>query len=182
MRKGKYFLIGMPASGKSTIGKYLSREIGVKFIDLDKTIVEEEGTSIPEIFKNKGEAYFRELERKMLLKQISSNKDYILATGGGAPCFFNNMELMNNAGITIFLSVSLDSLYKKLLKKGTHKRPLLKDLNQSELYAELEKKLEERTLFYSQAKITLEQDLSEISKRVNQIIFAIEKLEKQAKR
>ncbi|MCK5210444.1 MAG: shikimate kinase [Cyclobacteriaceae bacterium] len=176
MRETKYFLLGMPASGKSTIGKAIARQFNVKFIDLDEVIVEKEGVAITEIFKTKGEDYFRELERKCLLNQIKLKDGFVLATGGGAPCFFDNMALMNKNGITIFLNVSVDDLFNKLSKKGTQKRPLLTNLSNDDLYLELENKLNDRKKYYEQSIICLDQNLNDINERVNQVIFAIKAL------
>lgn len=177
MEGSNYFLIGMPSSGKSTIGRHLANQLGLNFIDLDEVIVEEEGMAITEIFNVKGEHYFREAERKNLINQIEKKGGYVIATGGGAPCFFNNMDLMNNSGVTIFLDVSIHDLYNKLSKKGTEKRPLLKDMSSSDLFQELEAKLQERKKYYSQATICLEQKFNSVSERVNQVIEAIKSLE-----
>jgi shikimate kinase len=86
----------MPASGKSKIGKMLASQMGFDFFDLDKEITNREQSSIPEIFEEKGEAYFRQIERLCLLDLIKKEQGFILATGGGAPCFFDNMDQMNN--------------------------------------------------------------------------------------
>ena len=177
MKENKYYLVGMPASGKSSIGKLLAAQLGFDFFDLDQVIIQREQTSIAEIFSKKGEAYFRDIERKYLLELINKEGGFVLATGGGAPCFFNNMAAMNKSGITIFLNVALEDLFNKLSKKGTHKRPLLKDKTKDELYEELASKLEERIKFYEQAKIKLDQRFAEIRDRVNQVIFAIKSLE-----
>ena len=177
MKGNKYFLVGMPASGKSTIGKLMARQIGLNFIDLDTVIVENEGMGITEIFASKGEDYFRELERKYLLQQIDRYSSFVLATGGGVPCFFDNMIQMNKAGVTIFLDISLNDLFAKLSKKGTQNRPLLKQISRNDLYKELEKKLKERKLYYEKSKICLSQNLSNVSDRVNQVINAIGILE-----
>ena len=149
----------------------------IDFIDLDKVIVQKEHSSIPDIFSDKGEDYFREVERKYLLELINKEGGFVLATGGGAPCFFENMADMNKSGITIFLNVALEDLFKKLSKKGTHKRPLLKDKTNDELYNELASKLDERLKYYEQSKIRLNQRFAEITDRVNQVIFAIKSLE-----
>ena len=176
MKETKYFLVGMPASGKSTIGKVIARQFNMKFIDLDEVIFENEGMAITDIFKIEGENYFRELERKYLLNQIKRKDGFVLATGGGVPCFFENMSLMNKNGITIFLNVSVDDLFNKLSKKGTQKRPLLKNLSNDDLYLELENKLSDRKSYYEQSKICLDQNLNDVNERVNQIIFAINTL------
>lgn len=174
----KYFLVGMPASGKSTIGKIIADQLNVKFLDLDEEIVDKEKMSITDIFAKKGEAYFRDKERQCLLHLLDYNENYILATGGGAPCFFNNMDLMNNYGTTIFLDVALDDLFNKLSGKSNHKRPLLKNLSIDDLYLELKSKLEGRKIYYDQSKICLKQHLNDIDLRVKQVIEAINLSEK----
>ncbi len=178
MKNKKYFLVGMPASGKSTIGRLVAGQLDLNFFDLDNIIVEQEGTTIAEIFKNKGEEYFRQLERTNLQELMKVKDGFVLATGGGAPCFFNNMELMNKHGITIFLNVEVDELFRKLSKRGIQKRPLLSDLGDDELYSELKNKLEIRRKYYAQSRICLDQGLGDITQRVNQVIFAIKTLEK----
>ena len=167
----------MPASGKSSIGKLLASQLGFDFIDLDKVIVQREDASITDIFSEKGEEYFRKAERKYLLELVNKEGGFVLATGGGAPCFYNNMADMNKSGITIFLNVALEDLFNKLSIKGTHKRPLLKDKTKKELYEELALKLDDRIKYYEQSKIILNQRFAEITYRVNQVIFAIKSLE-----
>lgn len=169
--------MGMPASGKSTIGKFVARQLGLGFFDLDAIIVETEGVPITQIFESHGEDYFRILEQSCLQKFISEHKNFLLATGGGTPCFFDNMELMNNNGVTIFLNVDISDLYKKLSAKGIQKRPLLKDKSEEHLFEELKSKYEQRKGFYLKSKICLDQHLSDITERVNQVIFAIKTLE-----
>jgi len=178
MTGNKYFLVGMPASGKSTIGKLIAKQLGCKFIDLDEEIVAQEGVGITEIFSKKGEAYFRKIERKHLQDLIKQNDEFILATGGGAPCFFDNMELMNTHGVTIFLNVAVEDLFNKLANKGTHKRPLLKNISHADLLSELTSKYNDRKKFYKKSRISIEQNIGEVTDRVNQVIFAIKTLEK----
>ncbi|MCG8307984.1 MAG: shikimate kinase [Cytophagales bacterium] len=180
MKSLKYFLVGMPASGKSTLGRMLAAQLGTTFIDLDKEIVKEEGLEITEIFSSKGEKYFRELERRCLAGLLNRNEGYVLATGGGAPCFFDNMEQMNNHGTTIFINVPVEDLHNKLKKKGTQKRPLLKDVQRDDLYTALQNKFLERKKYYDQSKICVDQDLGEVVNRLNQIIFAIKRLEEKS--
>ena len=178
MNVKKYFLVGMPASGKSTIGRLLAGQLRVEFFDLDQIIEETEGEPITDIFTNKGETYFRELEKTTLEEFINTRNNYVLATGGGAPCFFDNMEIMNKHGITVFLDVDIMDLYKKLSTKGTHKRPLLKGKSKKQLKKELLLKYDERKPFYDQSTICLNQRLDDVNDRVNQVIFAIKTLEK----
>ena len=172
----------MPASGKSTIGRHLAAELELEFVDLDQIIVEKEGCEITDIFRDKGEAYFREVERLYLLELLKTDNGYVLATGGGAPCFFDNMQQMNDHGTTIFLDISVQNLFNKLSKKGTHKRPLLKNVSQEDLYAELDAKYRERKHFFEQADITLQQELGQVPERVKQVREAIKALEEDSKR
>ena len=98
----KIFLIGLPGSGKSTIGKSLALELSYPFIDLDLDIEKAEGRTIKQIFKQMHEGYFRQLESKALKKYCQSQDSFVMATGGGAPCFFDNMEQINQAGKSVF--------------------------------------------------------------------------------
>jgi shikimate kinase len=172
------FLVGMPASGKSSLGKILAQNMDLKFLDLDQIIVKKEVCTIEEIFRKKGEEAFRKIERKALMKTFSKKKPFVLATGGGAPCFFDNMELMSQHGITVYLDVSLENLFQKLLRKGTEKRPLLKGLTKDQLYEELRSKYEYRQNFYKKADISVEQHFEERQKTVDRIIEALKISEK----
>ena len=174
----KIYLVGMPSSGKSTIGKLLSGFLCLPFIDLDDVIVESEGMEITDIFSLKGESYFREIEHKSLKRQTEQSEGFVMATGGGTPCFYDGIDFMNNNGITIFLKVELDDLYAKLLKKGSLKRPLLKDKSPEELFIELKTRYEERIKYYSKSKIIIDQSFKDISERTNEVLFAIKTLEK----
>jgi shikimate kinase len=173
----KIFFVGMPGSGKSTIGKHVAMQLGYDFIDLDDVIVSNEGREITEIFKDEGEEYFRNIEHQYLVELIEKKESFILATGGGAPCFFDNMERMNQSGITIFLNVPIEDLYNKLKTKGTDKRPLLKNISASDLLSELKQKFEVRQKFFEQSRIIIPQRLGHVVRRVNQVIAAIQSLE-----
>ena len=101
----KLFLIGLPGSGKSTIGKELATALGILFVDLDLELEKQEGKKITSIFKNDGENFFRQIESALLKKWCISPSDFVMATGGGAPCYLNNMELIKKSGISFFLDV-----------------------------------------------------------------------------
>jgi shikimate kinase len=151
----KIFLIGMPGCGKSTFGRKASEQLSMTFIDLDTEIVNYTQKSINDIFEQEGEEYFRKIESK-LLKSISENKDhFIMATGGGAPCFFDNMEFMNDQGITFYIDTDITFLLKRLSRKGINKRPLLKKIGVENLENGLSEKLKERLPFYSKAQVIL---------------------------
>ena len=102
----KYFIVGYMASGKSTFGKELAKDKGLPFLDLDECVESREGRSISEIFAKEGEEYFRKREREILHEICNEADEFVLATGGGTPCFFDNMDYMNQAGTTVFLNTS----------------------------------------------------------------------------
>lgn len=146
----KVFLIGMMGSGKSFWKHRLSAKFKIGGYDLDSIIESVEESSISELFEENGESSFRKTEAK-LLRWFGEKKSFVLATGGGTPCFHQNMEWMNQQGITIWLDEPIEVLVKRLLPEMDH-RPLLKDLSPENLYTFLEDKLKERKPFYCQAK------------------------------
>jgi len=149
----KVYLLGLPGSGKSTIGRHLSELLNYPFFDLDTQIEKEEGISIPDIFKKKGEKYFRNLEAKKL-KEISEEKRFILAVGGGTPCFHSNIELINKTGTSVYLKVSIDEIVSRLEKQKN--RPIFN--NSENLKDQVLQLLSNRDKFYKQAKIIIESD------------------------
>ena len=150
-RSMKYFIVGYMASGKSTFGKELAKDKGLPFLDLDESIEAREGRSISEIFATEGEAYFRERERKILHEICNETAEFVLAAGGGTPCFFDNMKYMNGQGKTIFLNTDIDIIVSRLLK-AKFRRPLISKLNGNDVYKYVEKHLQERMPFYMQAQ------------------------------
>ena len=153
----RIFLVGYMGSGKTTIGGALAEKLGFKFIDTDIYIEEKYQKTINEIFASVGEQKFREMETETL-SEISDLENVVIATGGGAPCFNNNMALMKEKGTVIFLNPSLDELtYRLNLVKAT--RPLIKDKSDAEMRGFIEKMLPSRLPFYSQAHITTSGDL-----------------------
>ncbi len=151
------FLIGFMGSGKSTLGRHLARELGWTFIDLDDFIETRENASITRLFAAHGENGFREMERRALAEVVKMQK-VVVATGGGTPCFFNNMELMNRAGTTLYLQLSPAALVRRLLPGQAH-RPLIADKTPDELLQFITQKLKEREPWYQQAKITADAEL-----------------------
>ncbi|MFZ6052175.1 shikimate kinase [Halocola ammonii] len=147
----KVFLVGYMGSGKSTVGKPLARELGVDFFDLDKFIRKTEGKSVEEIFEKEGETVFRGLERKALKRMMAENDNFVLATGGGTPCFYDNMKVMNDTGITVYLKMDVASLAYRL-RHANEVRPLLADKNPEDLEAFVKQHLEERIEFYEDAQ------------------------------
>ncbi|MBP7346953.1 MAG: shikimate kinase [Sediminibacterium sp.] len=149
----KVFLIGMMGSGKSFWKQRLSAKLKTGGYDLDNIIESVEEHTISELFEEGGEAAFRKTEAK-LLRWFGEKKSFVLATGGGTPCFHQNMEWMNQQGITIWLDEPVEVLVERLLPE-MDQRPLLKNCTGDELESFIQKKLIERFQYYSQAKIRL---------------------------
>ena len=147
----KIFLIGFMGCGKSTLGKKLAAKMSYEFIDLDHQLEKELGMSIGQYFSEHGEAAFREQEKK-ILQGYAYPGNVVVATGGGAPCYFDNMDWMNQNGTTVYISLAPAALAKRL-ESGKDKRPLLKDLTEEEMIAFIEGKLAEREEFYQAAQI-----------------------------
>lgn len=148
----RFYLVGMPGCGKSTFGKRLSFKTGYEFIDLDIEIEKNAGNSIPEIFEKYGEDRFREIESVLLRRITDSHENFIMATGGGTPCFFDNMDFMNTQGITFYLKADPEQLKKRFSEKGIKKRPLLKHLDNNSIIKALHRQLETRSSYYNRAK------------------------------
>lgn len=143
-------------AGKTTLGKAFARELNVPFVDLDWYIEERYHKTVSELFAEKGEAGFRELEKNML-HEVADFENVVISTGGGTPCFFDNMEYMNKQGITVFLDASPEVLLKRL-SVATQSRPILQGKKEDELYQFIKEKLEERMKFYSLAHHTFNAD------------------------
>ncbi len=143
------YLIGFMGCGKTTVGKKLASKLGKPFIDLDLQIEEEQGRSIRQIFEEFGEDYFRKLESETL-KSISKLESFVLSVGGGTPCHSGNIDFMKKTGLTIYLEMTPAQLASRI-RQNKSKRPLVKDLNDSELLEFVRIKLEERRLFYEKA-------------------------------
>nr|WP_319997900.1 shikimate kinase [uncultured Draconibacterium sp.] len=155
----RVYLIGYMGCGKSRTGRLLSEHMGVQFIDMDDYIEERNCKTVPQIFADHGEEGFRERERKAL-EELAEFTDVIIATGGGAPCFFDNVDLMNKTGKTVFLNIDPAILADRLMNSKTE-RPLIKGKSREELVAFIDETLKKRKQFYSQAQVEItEPDLS----------------------
>ena len=156
--------------GKSTIGKRLARRLDFAYTDLDERIVTSENQTIKEIFAERGELAFREIERKTL-EQISDSK-IVISTGGGAPCYFDNMDKMLRSGIVIWLTMKPKMLINRLMT-GKYSRPLLADLSENEMLNFIENQLDEREAFYQRAHIHV--DVSSMNReKIDKLIGEIE--------
>jgi shikimate kinase len=149
----KIFLTGYMGSGKTTVGKKLATQLGCDFIDLDYYIEAEYKMTIPEIFAAKGENEFRAMEHNALKKLIGKNS-FVISCGGGTPCYYGNMELMNNNGTTVYLKMSTDALISRLAN-AKEKRPLIANKTPQELRKFVARQLEKREDFYHQAQFVV---------------------------
>lgn len=141
-------------AGKSTMGKWLAQVMNLEFIDLDNFIEARQHKTIKEIFAEIGEEGFRQLERRSL-EEVSQFEDVIISLGGGTPCFFDNMEVVNQAGTSVYLKPSEEVLLRRL-SKGKHKRPLLAQKSDEEILQFMREQLAWREPFYLKAHITFE--------------------------
>lgn len=147
----RIFLIGYMGCGKSTLGRRVASAMGLKFVDMDYAIEAREQSTIREIFAAKGEPYFRELER-MVLADLLEEEDVVVATGGGVPCQFDNMAMIKEKAISIYLDVDCDAITARLIK-GRHKRPLVASKTDDELREFVVENIAKREPFYSQANL-----------------------------
>ncbi|MBX2870977.1 MAG: hypothetical protein KTR30_02730 [Saprospiraceae bacterium] len=154
----KVYLIGFMGSGKSFLGQQLAAQLNLDFYDLDDLIEQKAGMLISKIFEDFGEDYFREIEKTVLHETTRIDRG-IISTGGGAPCFFDNIDWMNQQGLTIYLQTEPQLLAARLEMEMTH-RPLLAQLSRTELVQFIEDKVASRAHFYEQAQITWAQDHS----------------------
>lgn len=149
----RIYLIGYMGCGKSRLGRRLSEHLGVQFIDMDDYIEERNCKTVPQIFADHGEEGFRKRERKAL-EELAEFTDVVIATGGGAPCFFDNINLMNKTGKTVFLNIDPAILADRLMSSKTE-RPLIKGKSRNELVAFIDETLKKRKQFYSQAQFEI---------------------------
>ncbi len=155
-------------SGKSFRGNQLSEKLKLPFFDLDEQVESQEGKSIIQLFAEKGEEYFRLLEKDMMHIISESHESFIMATGGGTPCYFNNIDYMNNAGTTVWINTPVDILFERLVKEKEN-RPLLKELNDEQLKGFIMKKYADRKIYYEQSSITIDEENMSIDKLVKKI-------------
>lgn len=150
----KVFLLGLPGSGKTTLGRKLASILELPFVDLDKEIEKTEGKIIREIFAEKKEDYFRQLESTELKKWCSKPDDFVMATGGGAPCFFDNIEVINKSGKSVFLDVPATEIVRRISLGPVEKRPLLAAGGKERLKDSIEFLRTNRMSYYKQATLT----------------------------
>ena len=170
----RIFLIGYMGAGKTTLGKAFARAMGLTFIDLDWYIEERFHKTIRELFTERGEDAFRDLERRML-HEVGEFEDVVISVGGGTPCFFDNVDYMNSVGETVFLDVDIRVLFRRL-KIAKHQRPLLDGKSDEELMQFIQEALQNRLPFYTRAKHTFNGEKLEDRRQIQQSVERLKEL------
>jgi shikimate kinase len=153
-RMSRIYLVGLPGSGKTTLGTALAAALGLPFVDLDAEIEKEEGQAVPTIFSTKGEDHFRQVEARVLREWAGSPQSFVMGTGGGAPCFYQGMDAINSSGISIFLDVSVEEILRRLA--AFTNRPLLQAGDDQKKKEKLEGLRQTRLAIYRQATIIVQ--------------------------
>lgn len=153
----RILIVGYMGAGKTTLGKMLAKELGIGFYDLDWYIEERMRKTVPQLFAERGEDGFREVEHR-LLHEVAEFEDVVISCGGGTPCFFDNMDYMNAQGETVYLKADPEVLYAHV-NMGKKVRPLLQGKTRDEVIAFMEDHLRQREQYYEMAKHTLEVSL-----------------------
>lgn len=170
----RIFLIGYMGAGKTTVGKQLASRMGLSFIDLDLHIEARYHKSVRELFAERGEDAFREIERKML-REVAEFEDVLVSTGGGSPCFFDNMAFMNQSGNTVYLKVSVEELTKRL-ETCKQTRPILRDRSGESLFRFIDEGIQKREPYYNQASIVFDAGNLLTESDVEAITAALERI------
>jgi shikimate kinase len=156
----RFFLTGFMGSGKTTLGLSLAARMNMPFVDLDALIQSREGCSVSDIFAEVGETGFRHIEQAHL-HTLLKYKKVVVSTGGGTPCFFDNMDWMNRFGVSIYLKTPSELLYSRLKGEAKH-RPLLKRFNHDELLPFIKITVRQREEFYNKAHLTILQESNQM--------------------
>ena len=169
----RIILIGYMGAGKTTIGKALSKELGIPFYDLDWYIESRRRKTVPQLFAELGEEGFRKIEYSML-HEVAEFENVIISCGGGTPCFFDNIDYMNQQGDVVYLHCEPEVLQKHLMM-GKTERPLLKGKSPEELIAYIKEHLQAREQYYKKARYTLDVSLMDYYEKIK---ISVEKLRK----
>lgn len=170
----RIFLIGYMGSGKTTLGRAFSKAEGLAFIDLDWYIERRFHKTIQQFFAERGEEGFREVERRML-HEVADIEDVVIAAGGGTPCFFDNMDYMNEHGITVLLQAKPQTLFNRL-KVAKMQRPLLANKTDEELMAFIMEGLQKRHSYYAKAQYTFASDELESQEQISDSVQRLRNL------
>jgi shikimate kinase len=155
-------------SGKTHWGTRIAEKLQIPFYDLDAVIVNNEGMNISEIFLNKGEEYFRYIEKQTLEDLVNREENFVLSAGGGTPCFFNNIDFMKRSGKVLWLNTSLEALNQRLMKEKIS-RPLLKGITENGLRAYIIRKLSERKMYYEQADLMVHEEATDLESFISML-------------
>ena len=167
----KIFLIGFMGAGKTYWGRLLSEKLGIRFFDLDEQVTEHAGKSIPEIFATDGEEQFRLQEKDVLHIITESHDSFVMACGGGTPCYFNNIDYMNQSGTSVWINIPLITLYYNLILEKD-KRPLIRDLTNDQLRSFISRKYADRKIYYEQANVIIDEEPVQLDKLIETIFHA----------
>ncbi len=170
----RIILIGYMGAGKTTVGKALAQELNLTFYDLDWYIEERYRRTVPQLFAERGEAGFREIEKRVL-HEVAEFEDVVISSGGGTPCFFDNMDYMNGQARTVYLKASTDVLFRHL-KMGKTERPLLKNKTDEELKQYIQDSLAAREPFYRKAQYMLDVTLLENYEKIKDSVRLLREL------
>ena len=165
-------MIGYMGAGKTTLGKSLARHLGLEFIDFDWYIENRFHQSVSQLFATRGEEGFRKIEQNML-HEVAEFEDVVISAGGGTPCFFDNMEYMNQQGLTVYLKATPEIL-RTHLRMGKQKRPLIAQKNDEELDIFIRESLDKRESYYNQARLIFDIGLLDNGMRIQESVKALE--------
>lgn len=165
------FLIGYMASGKTTVGKLLAAKLEYRFTDLDDEFETLAGMTIADYFRKYGEEAFREKEREILRLHLNDT-DTVIATGGGTPCYRDNLEMMNRSGLTVFLDVPVEIIFRRLAGEQL-RRPVIKDIPDSELARFISVHLASRRNYYERSGTRIPVKEQNPGELVNQLILKL---------
>jgi shikimate kinase len=157
LNKKSLYLIGMPGCGKTTLGKKYAEYSGYKFVDTDEIIIKEQGKTIEKIYEEVKEMGFRALEND-LIKRFADMKETVICTGGGLPCFLGNIDIMNQQGVTVFMDVSAEEIWRRVKDTNYSGRPIYQNKTPEQVKEIITQKSIERRVFYSKAHITIKKD------------------------
>ena len=167
----RIFLIGFMGSGKTHWGRILSAETRMPYFDLDEVITAGDKKTVQQIFHDDGEEYFRNREQEVLQALAEDHQSVIISTGGGTPCFFNNIEFMKQQGTVVWLNTSVEVLLERLLKQK-HSRPLIRNISDPDLKSYIIKKLQDRKMYYEQADVMLNEETITLDALLKSISYA----------
>lgn len=167
----KIFFIGFMGAGKTHWGRLLSEKLNLRYFDLDEQVREHSGRTIPELFSTVGEEQFRLLEKEVLHIITESHDQFVMSCGGGSPCYFNNIDYMNEAGTTIWINTPIEVLFERLVKEKEN-RPLIRDLSDQQLRSFIIRKFADRKIYYDQASIVIDEEPLQLDRLIEKIFHA----------